>query len=144
MFSNLHVNRRRNTQSCISKILPSDFGFTLFCTGFEQHLPIYLALSMLPCLQDMHIFLLFIIHSHYSLAHTQSRSPSEALKPVLGCIKMIVPICPYKHHTKLYLYCIYIVLTSTKLPSQQENIHPFTFLNKAYSLGELFFFKQCV
>lgn len=56
---------------------------------------------------------------------------------------MIVPICPYKHHAKLYLYCIYIVLTSTKLPSQQENIHPFTFLNKAYSLGEhlFFFFK---
>lgn len=36
--------------------------------------------------------------------------------------------------------CIYIVLTSTKLPSQQENIHPFTFLNKAYSLGKHFFF----
>lgn len=36
--------------------------------------------------------------------------------------------------------CIYIVLTSTKLPSQQENIHPFIFLNKAYSLGKLFFF----
>lgn len=64
IFSNLPVSRRRNTPSCIPQILPSDLRFAHSCIGFEQHLPIYLGLLMLPCLQDMHILLPFVIHSH--------------------------------------------------------------------------------
>lgn len=60
--------------------LTSDLLF--FCIGFEKHLPIYLGLSTLPCLQDKHILLLFIIHSHCSQAHTQStQKPFRSTKP---------------------------------------------------------------
>lgn len=60
--------------------LTSDLLF--FCIGFEKHLPIYLGLSTWPCLQDMHISLIFIIHSHYSQAHTQSKQkPFRSTKP---------------------------------------------------------------
>lgn len=111
--------------------LTSDLLF--FCIGFEKHLPISLGLSTFqPSLQDTHISLLFLIHSHYSQPHTQSKQkPFRSTKPSTRLHKNDSSHMSLQTPCQTVLCCIYIVLTSTKLPSQQENIHPFTFLNKA-------------
>lgn len=73
------VNRKRNTQSSISTLLLSDLRLVLFLFFFCI---MYLDLSIFPYLQSIHFFFPFIIHSHYSLAHTQSKQkPFRSTKP---------------------------------------------------------------
>lgn len=94
---------------------------------------------------NTHVLLLFIILSHYTLAHTQSKQkafrstkPSTRLHKNDSFHMSLYPPCQTLF--VLYLHCV-INYQITK----QANIHPFTFLNEVCNgviIQVCFFFKK--